>query len=57
METEGDFTARLALLEELKAFPVGAVWDHYCLTKGVPVGRRWLDEVKRYERDVLAHRG
>jgi L-rhamnose isomerase len=57
METEGDFTGRLALLEELKAFPVGAVWDHYCLTRGVPVGRRWLDEVKRYERDVLAHRG
>ena len=55
-ETEGDFTARLALLEELKAFPVGAVWDHYCLTLGVPVGRRWLDVVKRYEHDVLAHR-
>jgi L-rhamnose isomerase len=56
-EAEGDFTARLALLEELKAFPVGAVWDHYCLTAGVPVGRRWLDAVKRYERDVLAQRG
>jgi L-rhamnose isomerase len=56
-EAAGDFTARLALLEELKTFPVGAVWDHYCLKKGVPVGRRWLDEVKRYERDVLSHRG
>jgi L-rhamnose isomerase len=56
-ETEGDFTARLALFEELKTFPVGAVWDHYCLTKGVPVGRRWMEVVKRYEYDVLAHRG
>jgi L-rhamnose isomerase len=55
-EAEGDFTARLALLEELKTFPVGAVWDHYCLMKGVPVGQRWLDEVKRYERAVLAQR-
>jgi|SRR5579883_505083 len=56
-ELEGDFTSRLALLEELKGFPVAAVWDHYCLTRGVPVGRRWLDVVKHYERDVLAHRG
>jgi L-rhamnose isomerase len=55
-ESAGDFTSRLALLEELKALPAGAVWDHYCLTSGVPVGRRWLDEVKRYERDVLLTR-
>jgi L-rhamnose isomerase len=55
-EQAGDFTSRLALLEELKALPAGAVWDHYCLTAGVPVGRRWLDEVKRYERDVLLTR-
>src|SRR5437588_363587 len=29
-ETAGDFTGRLALLEELKAMPFGAVWDYYC---------------------------
>ena len=28
-----------------------------CGMAGVPVGRRWLDEVKRYEREVLANRG
>ena len=27
---------RLALLEELKTLPFGAVWDYYCLTAGRP---------------------
>ena len=56
LEAEGDFTGRLALLEELKAMPFGAVWDHYCRTNDVPPGRDWLAEVKEYERSVLARR-
>jgi L-rhamnose isomerase len=55
-ETSGDFTARLALLEELKSMPSAAVWDYYCLRADVPVGPAWLDEVRAYERDVLAKR-
>jgi L-rhamnose isomerase len=57
LEAEGDNTARLALLEELKTLPFGAVWDHYCRLHGVPAGRDWLAEVKTYERGVLAKRG
>ncbi len=34
LEAEGDYTARLALLEELKTLPFGAVWDHYCRSPG-----------------------
>jgi L-rhamnose isomerase len=56
LEAEGDYTARLALLEELKTLPWGVVWDHYCRSHGVPAGRGWLDEVKSYERDVLLKR-
>lgn len=56
-EQAGDCTARLALQEEAKALPWGAVWDHYCETHGVPVGPAWLTDVKRYERDVLSGRG
>jgi len=56
IEAEGDFTSRLALLEELKAMPWPAVWDEYCLEKGVPVGADWIEEVKRYEREVLSRR-
>jgi len=55
-ETSGDYTSRLALLEELKTLPFGAVWDYYCLRQDVPVGPAWLDEVKTYEHDVLSKR-
>jgi L-rhamnose isomerase len=56
-EAEGDTTGRLALLEEMKTLPFGAVWDYYCHKQGVPVGGDWLAQVKRYEREVLARRG
>ena len=44
-----NYTDRLVLLEELKTMPFGAVWDYYCLSRGVPVGRAWLDAVRHYE--------
>ena len=56
-EARGDFTARLALLEEIKGLPFGAVWDTYCERTGTPVGRAWLDRVRAHERDVQALRG
>jgi len=56
LEAEGDTTARLALLEEQKTLPFGAVWDHYCRSQGVPAGRDWLAEVKAYEHNVLSKR-
>lgn len=56
LETHGDCTARLALMEEQKTLPLGAVWDAYCERQGVPPGGRWLDAVRRYESDVLSLR-
>lgn len=55
-EATGDYTTRLALLEEAKLLPAGAVWDHYCETQGVPVAEAWLADVQRYEKDVLSQR-
>ena len=55
-ETSGDLTTRLALMEELKGMPWGAVWDQYCEKQGVPTGAAWLAETKRYEADVLSKR-
>ncbi len=55
-ELSGDFTSRLAMLEELKTMPLAAVWDHYCLQAGVPVGAEWLGKVKDYEARVLSKR-
>jgi L-rhamnose isomerase len=56
LENTGDFTGRLAMLEECKMLPFAAVWDYYCLSSAVPVGPAWLDEVHRYERDVQSKR-
>lgn len=56
LELAGDYTARLALVEELKTYPFGAVWDYYCEQMGVPVRDAWLQEVQRYEREVLSLR-
>ena len=55
-EIAGDNTARLALQEESRALPLGAVWDYYCESKGVPVGEAWLEAVRKYESNVLTHR-
>lgn len=56
VEAESDYTSRLALLEELKTLPFGAVWDYYCMKQGVAVGASWLEEVKKYESEVLSKR-
>ncbi|WP_127592313.1 L-rhamnose isomerase [Paenibacillus lautus] len=55
-ELEGDYTTRLALVEEFKSYPFGAVWDYYCERMGVPVREEWLSEVKQYEQNVLLKR-
>lgn len=56
MEVAGDYTARLALLEELKGMPFGAVWDYFCLQQSVPVGFGFIDEIRTYEKQELAKR-
>ena len=56
LERAGDYTARLALMEEAKSLPFGAVWDFHCLRQGVPVGEAWLAEVKAYEQNVQRQR-
>ena len=55
-EAEGDWTSRLAVMEELKTLPFGAVWDYYCLQADVPIGQAWLREVRRYETQTLSQR-
>ena len=57
LEANGDFTSRLALLEALKGMPFGAVWDQYCQQQNVPVGYAFMDEIRAYEKQVLAQRG
>ena len=56
-EVAGDYTARLILLEELKAMPWAAVWEYFCLQHDVPVGMQVLAEIRAYETTELAQRG
>ncbi len=56
LEAKGDFSQRLALQEELKAMPSNAVWDYYCMKKGVPLGLAFMDSIKKYESEELSKR-
>jgi L-rhamnose isomerase len=57
LENNRAYFGRLALLEDLKTFPFGAVWDHFCLSHDVPVDVQWPKEVEAYEKTVLSKRG
>ncbi|MEM7799712.1 MAG: L-rhamnose isomerase [Chloroflexota bacterium] len=56
MERDGDFTGRLALLEELKMLPFGDVWAMFCEQQCVPVGFQFMEPIRQYEKDVLSER-
>lgn len=47
---------RLALLEEAKSMPWGAVWDEFCRRSGVAVGESYIAEIDAYEKEVLSKR-
>ena len=55
-EAEGNYTARLLLLEEAKGMPWGAVWAQFCSMHDVPVGSQFLQAIESYETSVLAQR-
>ena len=55
-QDEGDFTALLVEQDELKTLPFGEVWAQYCRECGAPEDGAWLEEARRYEREVLANR-
>lgn len=55
-EQEGDYTARLALLEEQKSLPWQAVWEMYCQRHGTPADASWLKVVRQYEQQILVQR-
>jgi L-rhamnose isomerase len=56
VETAGDLAARLALQEDAKSLPWGAVWAEFCVRNNVALDGSWLPAVKAYERDVLSGR-
>jgi L-rhamnose isomerase len=55
-EEEGKNFERLAFLELLKMKPFGAVYDYYCMINKVPAGMDYIDEIVKYEKEVLLKR-
>ena len=55
-EDAGDLADRLALLEQTRTLPLGAVWDRFCDECGVPPSGAWMDAVRGYEKEVLSKR-
>ena len=55
-ENEGDYFSRLALLEEFRTMPLGAMWDYFCALMDVPSGGEWINEILEYDQDVTQKR-
>jgi L-rhamnose isomerase len=55
-EEEGKNFERLSYLELMKTKPFGTVWDYYCMINKVPVGQDYIEEIRKYEKEVLSHR-
>ena len=53
-QDDGDFTYRLAMMEEAKTLPFGDIWEEYCDRQHIPV--MWYNDVKEYEKTVLEER-
>jgi len=55
-EANGQNFERLALLEEAKSLPWAAVYDYYCLKKGVAAGEVYMADIQQYEKDTTSKR-
>jgi L-rhamnose isomerase len=55
-EAKGQNFERLALLEEAKSMPWAAVFDYYCMKKGVIAGEAYIADIQQYEKDVTSKR-
>lgn len=55
-QNNGNFTEMLMLSEEVKTYPLSAVWDKFCELNNVPVREEWFETVKNYENSVLSER-
>ncbi len=55
-ENNKDYTMRLALIDEFKSLPSNAIWEYYCMSKGVALGIEWMEDLKQYEKNVMFKR-
>ena len=56
LQEESRLTELMVMQEELKFYPFADVWNEFCARAGVPAGREWLDDVLKYEQEILLNR-
>lgn len=57
LQDTAQFSEMMMLSEEMKMFPIGAVWEELCRRADMPAGKEWFEKVQQYEKDVLFKRG
>ena len=55
-EAKGQNFERMALLEEAKSLPWAAVYNYFCMKKGVIAGEAYIADIQKYEADVTSKR-
>ena len=56
VENDGNYTDRMFITERLKTMDFGTVYDYFCYKNGKKIGMDVLDEIHRYEKEVLLKR-
>jgi len=56
LEAAGDYTGRLAIMENVRLLPAGVVWEEFCRRNDTPGDLQWLEDVRRYEEQTLSKR-
>jgi len=56
LQNDRNLTKLLVMQEEIKMYPVGDVWNYFCEKNGLSGNESWIEEVKKYEEDVLSLR-
>jgi len=56
LQDSGKFTELMVLQEEVKLYPFGDVWTHFCEKNNVPANESWFEEIQKYESEVLLKR-
>ncbi|MDE7309262.1 MAG: L-rhamnose isomerase [Lachnospiraceae bacterium] len=55
LQEEGNWTELMVRQEAVKLLPFGDIWNEYCEQCNAPEDK-WYEEVKQYEKEVLAKR-
>ena len=57
LQNARQYTEQLVLQEELKTYPLAAVWEEFCARAKLPADESWMKDVLAYEKKVLLARG